>query len=177
MRRARRGASVLRRPAPVAASEVRVIVPSPHSPSKTGVNALMVGERLSELSSCKCVAFARLSSSCVEANEEFSGQGDTDDHFFLSSFDELLVEGGQARIVSTRNIGDHEDARSNAGASGTDMSLSDPGAAVVGKWRQASQLGNRLVGIDADLRQLSQQSCHGTVGDAFGAQRLVKARP
>jgi hypothetical protein len=42
------------------------------------------GERLSVGSSCLCESGACFAGFCIEADEEFSGEGDADDHFFFS---------------------------------------------------------------------------------------------
>src|SRR6478752_914146 len=69
------------------------------------------GERLSGLSSCKCIQFSRITCFGIESDEELSGERDAHYHFWFSGFGELLMEFCEASIEAAGDIGDEEQNR------------------------------------------------------------------
>src|SRR3954451_16098324 len=107
------------------------------------------GERLSGLSSCIGVLGTRVACFCVEADEEFSGERDTNDHFFLSGCEQPVTEVSQAFVVASSGGGDQEQDRADTGAAAADRPLASSLATVIGDWGDTYELGNGLVGVGA----------------------------
>ena len=127
-------------------------------------NSPLWGERLSGLSSCESILGSRVTCFGIESNEEFSGECDTHDHFLFASGGESSMKVCEAGVVSAGDVGDQEQDRSDTGAATADVPVAGPGAAIVGERRQAGELDDGFVGVDADLGQFGQRSRHGTVG-------------
>ncbi len=110
------------------------------------------GERLAEESNCIGVLGTRIACFCVEADEQFVGQGDPDRHFVFSCGEQSFLEGCKRLVVLGGDPGDQEENRTDAGATAADGPLALPFTAVIGEWCETDELGNGLVGVDADLR-------------------------
>src|SRR5690242_1734436 len=108
-------------------------------------------ERLSEVSSCICELDARIACFCIEDDEQFAGERDADDHLFLAGLLQPLMEGSEVRIVPGDDAGNEEEDDARSCAATAHRSAASALAAVVGQRRQADQLGDGLVGEDADL--------------------------
>src|ERR1700682_2594625 len=65
-------------------------------------------ERLSGESSCIGVLCTRIACFCVEANEQFASQCNTDDHFFFSCGEQPGAEVAGAFVVARGGGGDEE---------------------------------------------------------------------
>src|ERR1700730_14369612 len=92
--------------------------PSPRSSRGEGW-----GERLSEVSSCIGVLCTRIACFCVEADEQFVGERDSDDHFFFSSGEQSVAELCKGLVVFGGDSGDQEQDRTDAGAAAADGPL------------------------------------------------------
>src|SRR5581483_4605542 len=134
-------------------------------------------ERLSGLSSCKGILLSRFTCSGVQSDEKLSGDGDPDDHLWLSSSSELVMERAEAFVEAAYNVGNQEQVLANACAPTANVPLAGLCAAVVSERRQANKLDRRLDGIDADLGQLAQEPSHCAIGEPLGTQCGIKARP
>src|SRR5581483_10610110 len=136
------------------------------------------GERLSCLSSCIGELGTRIACFCIEANEQFAGERDADDHFFLSGGAQAVAEVTEAVIIARGNVSDEEQDRAHGAASAADRALALSLTTVVSDWGDADELGNGLVGVGADLGQVSHQPGHGTASDALHrAPGIGKLRP
>src|SRR6266851_8234282 len=102
------------------------------------------GERLSEESSCIGIGGTRIACFCVEADEQFVGQGDPDDHFGFSCGEQSVAESGKGVVVFSGDGGDQEEDRTDAGAAAADRSLALPLTTVIGERGEAGELGNGL---------------------------------
>src|SRR6202035_5592328 len=75
-------------------------------------------ERLSEVSSCIGVLGTRIACFCVEADEQFVGESNPDDHFFFSSGEQSVAELCKGLVVFGGDSGDQEQDRTDACAAG-----------------------------------------------------------
>src|SRR5581483_7302856 len=134
------------------------------------------GERLSCLSSCIGESGTRIACFCIEANEQFAGERDADDHFFLSGGAQAVAEVTEAVIIARGNVSDEEQDRAHGAASAADRALALSLTTVVSDWGDADELGNGLVGVGADLGQVSHQPGHGTASYAHnGSSSIMEA--
>src|SRR6202035_4191710 len=136
--------------------------PSPRSSRGEGW-----GERLSEVSSCIGVLCTRIACFCVEADEQFVGESDSDDHFFFSSGEQSVAELCKGLVVFGGDSGDQEQDRTDAGAAAADGPLALALTAVIGERGETYKLGNGLVGGGSDLRQVGHQAGDGAAGGAL----------
>src|SRR6202140_5902072 len=81
------------------------------------------GGRLSEVSSCIGVLGTRIACFCVEADEQFVGESDPDDHFFFSSGEQSVAELCKGLVVFGGDSGDQEQDRTDAGGAAADGPL------------------------------------------------------
>src|ERR1700676_1577537 len=125
------------------------------------------GERLSEESSCIGVLGTRIACFCVEADEQFVGESDPDDHFGFSCGEQSVAEGGKGLVVFSGDGGDQEEDRTDSGAAAADRSLALPLTTVIGERGEAGEFGNGLVGVGADLRHVCHQASAGAPGTAL----------
>src|SRR6478609_7289731 len=107
-------------------------------------------ERLSEVSSCICEFVTRVACFCIENDEQLAGERNADDHFLLSGSLQPLLESCQMRII----FGNEKEDAARPCPTAAHWSSTAALATVIGDRRQAGQLGDGLVGEDADLRQL-----------------------
>src|SRR5580700_4790249 len=136
------------------------------------------GERLSGLSSCIGEGDTRVACFSVEANEKLAGQRDADDHFLLPGGKQSVAEAAEVLVVACGNGCDQEHDGTDAGPPTADRPLASSRATVIGDWSDADELGNGLVGIGADLRQLSHQPGDGAIGNSLdGAEGLREMCP
>jgi hypothetical protein len=66
------------------------------------------------VSSCIGVCGTRIACFCVEADEQFVGQSDPDDHFFFSFGEQSVAEICKGRVVFCGDSGDQEQDRTLA---------------------------------------------------------------
>src|SRR5689334_9107915 len=128
---------------------------------------MMLGERLSRLSSCKGVCSTRVACFCVEADEKFAGERNADNHLFLSGRQELVAEFGKAFVVACSGAGDEEEDRADTGATSPNAPLAFVLPTVVSERGQADELGDGFIGVGADLWQFGMQPGDGPSGNAF----------
>ncbi len=83
---------------------------------------------------------------CVESYEEFVCEGDADDFGRLAGGGEAFAEGDEVWFVAATNAGDDEEEIADGGASSSDGAFALMFAAVLGQGREASELGDGLVG-------------------------------
>src|SRR5438034_137330 len=135
-------------------------------------------ERLSGLSKCIWHLSTRITSFCVEAYEEFSGESDADDHFGFSLIEQALAEVGEGWIVPAGEVCDEEEDGADGVSAAADGSLACTFAAVIGDWSEADELGDGLVGDSADLGKVGEQDSDGAIGDAFdGPEGAIECNP
>src|ERR1700733_4014028 len=123
-------------------------------PSGEIASILRAGERLSGESSCISVCGTRIACFCVEADEQFTRERNADDHFFLSFGNEPGAKIGEALVVARGDLSDQKQDRAHAAASAANRPLALSFATTVGDRSDADELGNGLVGVGADLRQV-----------------------
>lgn len=68
------------------------------------------------------------------------------------------MEGSKVRIVSSDGAGDQEEDGARAFAAAAHRAAATALTALVGDWGQARELGDGLVGEDADLGQLGHET-------------------
>ena len=96
----------------------------------------------------------------------------------LPAFCNLSMEGGEMRVVASCDAGDEEEDGARPGAAAAHRPVALALAAVVGDGGEPGELGDGLVGDEADLRHLRHQHGDGAAGDALDrAQGGVEARP
>jgi hypothetical protein len=134
------------------------------------------------VSSCNCELVARIVCFCIEDDEKFSGECDADEHFWLSRLLQPLRESFEMRIEFGHDGCDDEEDTTRPGASASHMPVAGALAAIVGEGSEACQLGDGLVGDEADLGQFGHQAGDGASGHALeqtkgplqpGPQRIV----
>src|SRR5258705_10218000 len=101
-------------------------------------------ERLSEESSCIGIGSTRIACFCVEADEQFVGQGDADDHFGFSCGEQSVAEICQGFVVVGSDPGDQKKDGTDTGAPAADGSFALSLATVIGEPGETGELRNRL---------------------------------
>ena len=138
------------------------------SPMGRGRNARAF--RVSDYLRCQAAFANSLRASrafCVEDDQQFSGEGNADDHLRLSGLAQPLMEGCQMRIVFCGDASDQEQDGSRPLPAAAHRTPAGPLAAVIGDRRQPGELGDGLARQRADLGQLGHQPGDGPGGDAL----------
>jgi len=98
-----------------------------------------------------------ISENGVEDREELSGNGDQDDHFWLSGRDEALIEGSERRVAACPDQRGHEEGRAHAGSPTAGEALAAPFAGLPGPRRQARETCDFSAREGSQLGQFGQE--------------------
>src|SRR5262245_4832336 len=159
-----------------AANALALLVPSPRSASKTRVNALVPGERLSWLSSA--LPWPIVSENGIEDGQELSSDGDESGHLGFSGGNEAVEEGLQDRIVPFGDHGTHEQDGAHGCATAADEASAAPLAGLACERSKARERSNLLAVELPELRQFSnQRSCDGRPHTRYRSKQVFLLAP